>query len=160
VLYVKEWNQKSRLVRLENKKVFFYSLKTMQQCRCKSGDVELAPGVNFINIHIGFWNKFCMSLFLYFHMQGTVVDVFSLHSNFKFHWIETEDNLVIGSSLIATFRFRVARFYWCKIPKRGKIYQIATNMSIKCKSNGSKIDQMPIKCTIILYCKTPKCTQI
>jgi hypothetical protein len=45
---------------------------------------------------------------------------------------------------------------WYKIPKRGKIYQITPKYYkwLKNRPNGRKIDQMSIKYTNILHCKT------
>jgi hypothetical protein len=54
-------------------------------------------------------------------------------------------------------------FSWCKIPKRGKIYQMATGCTKRPLNiyNGRKIDQMVIKYTKIFHLQDPpKFTQI
>jgi hypothetical protein len=61
----------------------------------------------------------------------------------------------VASTVGALFD-RVARFYCCKIPKQGKIYQM-TRKYFKCPQNipnGHKIEQMALKYTNIFRCKT------
>jgi hypothetical protein len=52
---------------------------------------------------------------------------------------------------------RVARFFWNKIPKRGKYTKLPQTICTKCQLNitkDRKMDQVSIKYTNILHCKT------
>jgi hypothetical protein len=76
----------------------------------------------------------------------------------EFCWVDSlaAAAATFGWKKIKALQIRVARFFWYKIPKQEKIYQITTNYT-KCTRNitkDHKMDQVSIKYTNIFHCKT------